>query len=113
MRQVLNKHNPDFNSLLNDKFLDWSKLNAFADGKMNVTQKLKFVFARVENFVGKGENAGYQHFLLFRQCSQKPYFEGSLKVWIVWERGEKKYWLPPFSPSFTFSLNFLHYLRNF
>ena len=24
-----------------------------------------FVFDRVENIVGKGENAGYQHFLLF------------------------------------------------
>ena len=26
---------------------------------------------RVENIVGKGENAGYQHFLLFPQCFQK------------------------------------------
>ena len=26
---------------------------------------------RVENFVGKGENAGYQHFLLFPQGFQK------------------------------------------
>ena len=25
----------------------------------------------VENIVGKGENAGYQHFLLFPQCFQK------------------------------------------
>ena len=23
---------------------------------------------RLENIVGKGENAGYQHFLLFAQC---------------------------------------------
>ena len=29
------------------------------------------VINRVENFVGKGENAGYQHFLLFPQCFQK------------------------------------------
>ena len=29
---------------------------------------MKFVLARVENFVGKGENAGYQHFLHFPQC---------------------------------------------
>ena len=28
----------------------------------------KFVFDRVENIVGKGENDGYQHFLLFPQC---------------------------------------------
>ena len=26
----------------------------------------------VENIVGKGENAGYQHFVLFPQCFQKP-----------------------------------------
>ena len=56
-----------FNSLPNDKLLDWSKLKAFADEKMNVTQKLKFVIGRIENIMGKGENAGYQHFLLFPQ----------------------------------------------
>ena len=55
-----------FNSLLNDKVLDWFKLKAFADDKKkNVTRKLKFVSGRVENILGKGENAGYQHFLLF------------------------------------------------
>ena len=27
---------------------------------------------RVENIVGKGQNAGYQYFLLFPQCFQKP-----------------------------------------
>ena len=40
--------------------LDWSKLKAFADEKINVTQELKFVSGRKENIVGKGENAGYQ-----------------------------------------------------
>ena len=29
-----------------------------------------FVFDRIENIVGKGENAGYQHFLLFPQHFQ-------------------------------------------
>ena len=32
------------------------------------------VFDRVENIVEKGENAGYQHFLLFLQCFQKASF---------------------------------------
>ena len=32
-----------FNSLPNDKLLDWSKLKAFADDKINVIEKLKFV----------------------------------------------------------------------
>ena len=51
--------------------MDWSKLKAFADNKLNVTEKLKFVFGKVEKIVGKGENAGYQHFLLFQQCFQE------------------------------------------
>ena len=33
----------------------------------------------VENIVGKGENAGHQHFLLFPQSSQKP-FQGRYKL---------------------------------
>ena len=56
------------NSLPNDKISDLSRLKAFADDKSNVTQTLKFVLGRVENIVGKGENAGHQHFLLFVQC---------------------------------------------
>ena len=56
------------NSLPIDKMLGWSKLKAFADDKIKVTEKFKFVLGRVENIVGKGENAGYQHFLLFPQC---------------------------------------------
>ena len=71
--------------LPNDTFLDWSKL-AFADDNVNVTQNLKFVLGRVDNIVGKGENGGYQHFLLFPQCFQKPFSSGSLKVGIVWLR---------------------------
>ena len=40
---------------------------------------MNFVMERVKNIVGKGENAGYQHFLLFPQCFQKASFSGSLK----------------------------------
>ena len=46
------------NSIPNDKILDGSKLKAFADDKMNVNERLKFGLGRVENTVGKGENAG-------------------------------------------------------
>ena len=42
------------------------------------------ILGLVENIVGKGENAGHQHFLLFPQCFQKVYFSGLLKVGIVW-----------------------------
>ena len=47
-----------FNSLPNDIFLGWSKLKEFADDKKNVDQELKSVLGRVENIVGKRENAG-------------------------------------------------------
>ena len=55
-----------------------TKLKAFEDNKLNVTKKLKFVLGRVVNTVGKGENAGYQHFLLFQQCFQKASF-----LWLI------------------------------
>ena len=32
---------------------------------------MTFNLGRVESIVEKGENAGYQHFLLFPQCFQK------------------------------------------
>ena len=73
-----------FNPLPNDKFLECSKLKAFADDNSNEAEKLKFVFRGVKNMVGKGENAGYQHFLLFQPCFQKASILGSLKVGIVW-----------------------------
>ena len=72
------------NSLPNDKILDWTKMKAFADDNINVTENLKPGFGRVENIVGKRENAGYQHFLLFPQFFQKVSYTGSLKVVIVW-----------------------------
>ena len=42
------------NPLPEDNILDWSKLKAFADDKINVTQKLKVALRKVENMVGKG-----------------------------------------------------------
>ena len=53
------------NSLPNERILDKSKLKALADNIVNVTQNLKIVLEREENIFGKGENAGYQHFLIF------------------------------------------------
>ena len=45
---------------------------------------MKYAFHKVENTEGRGENAGYQHFLLFPQRFQKASISGSLKVGIVW-----------------------------
>ena len=92
------------NSLPNDKILDWSKSKAFADDKINVNGKLKFDMGRLENILGKGENTGYQHFLLFPQCFQKASSSGALKVRIVWERVK-----PPFPKAWlSYSINFLN-----
>ena len=76
-----------FKSLPNDTFFDQSKFKAFADYKIKVIEKLKFVLARVENSVRKGVIAGYQHslhFLLFSLCFQGASFSVSLKKGIVW-----------------------------
>ena len=62
------------NPLADDKILGLSKLKAFADDKLNVTQTITVVFHRIENIVGKGENAGYRYFLLLPQCFQKAFF---------------------------------------
>ena len=45
-----------------------------------MAEKVNFGLVRVENIVGKGENAGYQHFLLFPQCYQKASFSMSIKL---------------------------------
>ena len=54
--------------------LDLFKLKTFADDNSNVAKMAKFVCDRAENIVGKGEDAGYHHFLLFPQCFQKMSF---------------------------------------
>ena len=54
-----------FNSEPKDKISDLSQFKVFADDKIRVTRKLKFVVGRLENIVGKQENAEIQHFFLF------------------------------------------------
>ena len=41
------------NSFPQDKFLNWSKFIAFADDKINMTQKLKSDLGGIENILGK------------------------------------------------------------
>ena len=48
-----------------------SELKAFADVNFIGAQMSQFLFEQVKNIVGKGENAGYQHFLLFPQWLRK------------------------------------------
>ena len=49
-----------------------TKLKAFADDKLNVDEMAFSLLGRVGNTEGKGENAGYQNFLLFPQCFPRP-----------------------------------------
>ena len=65
-----------FKPVPSDRILAAIKLKAFADDKLNTARMIISFLDRVENTVGKGENAGYQ-------CFPKPSL-GSLKVGIVW-----------------------------
>ena len=55
-------------------------MEGFADEKLKVIQMAKFVLDKTENIVGKEENAGYQHFLLFPQCFPKGFFFRVVKI---------------------------------
>ena len=48
---------PDFNPLCNDKLLDINKLKASTDDKLNFAKMMISLFDKVENSVGKRENA--------------------------------------------------------
>ena len=50
------------NSLPHGKSLDLSKLRTFADDNFKVAQMVQVCCDRIENIVGKGENAGNNHF---------------------------------------------------
>ena len=63
-----------------------TKLKAFAEDKLNIDKITISLADGVENTEDKGENAEYQHFLLFAQCLPKPSSLGSLKVGIMWKR---------------------------
>ena len=67
------------NSLPDNKILDRSKFTAFADNKIDVSQKFEFVLEMVENIVGKGENASYQYFLLFHNVFKRHLIQGHLE----------------------------------
>ena len=71
------------NPLPNDNFLERSKLKAYADNKLNTAKMTILLCDRLENTLGKGENAGYQHFLLFPKCFPRPSPLGLLKVGTV------------------------------
>ena len=78
-------HRFTVNLLPNNKFLDWSKLKAFTDDKINLTQKQKFFLGWAENIVGKEEkispfptmfSKGF-FFRIFKRVNQSHVFHDS------------------------------------
>ena len=63
------------NSLFSSYFCVWKTLLPF--------DSVEIIVVEGENGNLKGENAGYQDFLIFPQCFQKPYVLGSIKLGIV------------------------------
>ena len=53
---------------------------------------MEIVFGRVKNIVGKGENACYQHFLLYPQYFQKLSFLEVLKAGLCGKGLMTKIW---------------------
>ena len=74
-----------FNSLPNDKILDRSKLNEFADHYFRFGEKKK-ISKRVENTAGNGEIARYEQFLLFLQCFKRFVQQTRKTAELVWKR---------------------------
>ena len=60
---------------------------------MNVNEQFKFGLTTVENIMGKGENDGYQDFLLFPQCFKKASLSGSLKDMMLSLFQMTKFWI--------------------
>ena len=56
------------NNLINDRTVKLSKLEAFVDDKNKHDSLTETCCRKVENSVGKGENAVNRHFLLFPSC---------------------------------------------
>ena len=77
LKPILNLLSADaFISLPNDNILDCFQLKAFADGKLIVARIMISPCDRVENIVGKEENAGYQHFLFFQNVFRRLFPRG-------------------------------------
>ena len=65
MKKDTEKISQKINYFTDDKCLHLSKLKAFADDNFHVDQIIQLFFERVENLVGKVENAGNKHFFPF------------------------------------------------
>ena len=91
---------------------NWKHLQT-PDDKLNIAKIMIPLFDRGENIVGKGENAGHQHFLLFPHFFPKPSSLGSLEVGIACYRVNR--WIQVISTdeSLWNYINFLFFLTFF
>ena len=69
-----NVGNKTLTLLRNDKILDQSKWKAFADDKVNVAEKLKFVFGKGRKHCGKRRKCWLPAFSLFLTMFSKGFF---------------------------------------
>ena len=60
----------------------WAVKSCRRQNQIKIGKRLKFGFESVGNIPGKGENAGYQHIMLFPHCFSWPqaFIMGLLKV---------------------------------
>ena len=70
------------NSLPQNKFLDWCKFKALATDRINVTEKLKFVFGKLKT-VREKEKMLITRIVSFSHSFQKVSSSGWLKVGTV------------------------------
>ena len=63
------------NSLPNSKILDQSKLKAVADDKINLTEKLKFIFGMVEKHFRERRKCWFSAFPPFPKMFSKSFFK--------------------------------------
>ena len=68
------------NPLPDNKSLASSKLKAFSGENFKFAYMVQFFFDRVEKNVGKGGNAGCQHFLSFQHSFQKASYASFLTL---------------------------------
>ena len=69
---IINIYHVDINTISHSKYIYVvrSKLEINADDNPNVVQMTE----NIESIVGKGENVGYQHFLLFPRMLSNGFF---------------------------------------
>ena len=82
-----------FNSLPNNKFLDWSKLKAFADNKIKMTEKTKISFGKGRKHCGLPafspfptmfSKGFFYKVVKSRDCVVKRFFSIIKRVGTVW-----------------------------